>query len=461
MSSWPSAILYSVVTDRFAVPTPPRGRGPFARHGGSLTRLQARLPYIAGLGFTGLLISPVYANEPGGYHGYWPVDFEAVDPALGTTDDLAALGRAARAQGLDLILDIVANHTAPSHPWTSDPSRENWFHHHGRIRNWDDPAEVENGDLSGLPDLAQEVPEVARFLTENAAAWVRLAGASGIRIDAAKHMPKWFLARLARRVEAERPGALVLGEVAHESRAFIETYGAASPEAGAAAGPGATDPGAAGLGALLDFPLCSALREGLRQDGDLRVLANEIDGRDAGSGVLWATFIDNHDMPRFRHIAGAGPAGLARLRLALAALLTLPGLPIIYYGTECGMEGGPDPDCRRDMAWGANPDLASQVEAFIRLRRSRGVFAGGKVTVLEAGRDFIAYRLDNPEAGRAGAAGAGAGARSDPAAQAGAAGRAGAATVGPGSALVALNAGPGVVRLGPRLSLGPWGVMIG
>jgi len=131
---------------------------------------------------------------------------------------------------------------------------------------------------------------------------------------------------MASRIEAERPGALVLGEVAHDQRSFLEGYVGAGPNS------------------LLDFPLCGTLREGFREGGDLRVLAAEIDGRTGVSGgALWATFIDNHDMPRFRHIAGPGPRGLERLRLALTALLTLPGMPIIYYGTECGLDGGPDP----------------------------------------------------------------------------------------------------------------------
>lgn len=385
---WSSAVLYSVVTDRFAVPEAPAAVDLWSRHGGDLRSLAGCLPYVAGLGCTGLLITPVYRNEPGGYHGYWPVDFDTVDPGLGTADDLRRLGQSATTLGLDLILDVVANHTAPTHPWTRDPSRAHWFHRRGPIRDWENPVELENGDLASLPDLAQEVPEVADLLAGNAAAWMRLAGASGVRVDAAKHLPKWFLARLATRVAAERPGALVLGEVAHGDRLFLEGYAGS------------------GLNALLDFPLCDALRAGFRQGGDLRVLAEAIDGRTGvgGGRFLWATFIDNHDLPRFRHIAGPGPGGLVRLRQALTALLTLPGFPIIYYGTECGMDGGPDPDCRRPMAWGSNPELALEVGALIRRRRTQPLFAGGRVRVLSAGREFVTYRLEPLDAGGAGGA---------------------------------------------------------
>lgn len=89
---WSSSVLYSVVTDRFAVPEVAAARDLWSRHGGNLWSLRGHLPYVAGLGCTGLLITPVYRNEPGGSHGYWPIDFDTVDPGLGSADDLRRLG---------------------------------------------------------------------------------------------------------------------------------------------------------------------------------------------------------------------------------------------------------------------------------------------------------------------------------------------------------------------------------
>ena len=90
-------------------------------HGGDLAGLTSRLDYIEGLGATAIWLGPIYKNKPvqggpgqesAGYHGYWITDFTAVDPHLGTKEELRALADALHARGSKLYLDTITNHTA-------------------------------------------------------------------------------------------------------------------------------------------------------------------------------------------------------------------------------------------------------------------------------------------------------------------------------------------------------------
>lgn len=71
------------------------------------------LDYIKGMGFDAIWISPIVDNLDGGYHGYWARDWEKVNSNFGTADDLKALVNAAHSKGIWVMVDVVANHTAP------------------------------------------------------------------------------------------------------------------------------------------------------------------------------------------------------------------------------------------------------------------------------------------------------------------------------------------------------------
>lgn len=98
------------------------------REGVDFARVAALLPYLAGLGVSHLYLSPIFAAQAGSTHGYDIIDPTRIDPALGGRAGFEALARAALANGLGIILDIVPNHTAFSleNPWLLDVLR------HGR-----------------------------------------------------------------------------------------------------------------------------------------------------------------------------------------------------------------------------------------------------------------------------------------------------------------------------------------
>ncbi len=98
----------------------PTGKGFY--HGGDLAGLNAKLPYLDGLGIDAIWLTPQFTNRwvqgegtPGGtsagYHGYWQIDYSSIDPHFGTNAEMQQLVAAAHALGIDIFFDIVANHT--------------------------------------------------------------------------------------------------------------------------------------------------------------------------------------------------------------------------------------------------------------------------------------------------------------------------------------------------------------
>lgn len=329
-------IVYMLLTDRYPDGDPTnnnQGNGEYQPgnlkfyQGGDWQGVINKLSYIDNLGVTALWISPVSDDQDvskdggeAGYHGYFTYDYYAPNPHFGTLSKLQELVSTAHTYGLDVILDVVPNHTGdyldpfatqynppdfhPASPF-DDP---NWYHHNGDVTDWNNQWLVENGDIGGLDDLAQEIPAVEQELYNVYQYWFAQTGADAARVDAARSMPKWFLQSFENAI-----GVPTFGEIFHGDVDYVSDY--QNYEWG-----------------ILDFPLFFEAREVFAHDNSFTRIANILnqDWKYADPNRLH-TFIDNHDRDRFLALADDN---WRRLRLALSFLLTNRGIPVIYYGTE-------------------------------------------------------------------------------------------------------------------------------
>ena len=214
---------------------------------GDLQGLISRLDYLNDgdpattddLGVTALWLMPI-AESPS-YHGYDVTDYRTVEPDFGTNDDFKALVAAARERGIEVIVDLVINHTSVEHEWfqasrTPGTAFDDWY-----IWEDEDPGFASpdgrvvwhrDGDRyyygffwEGMPDLDLTTAGVTTEMDEIARFWVDEMGAAGFRLDAARHLiedgstlantPETFdwLRGFKGRLQAEAPEALLLGEV--------------------------------------------------------------------------------------------------------------------------------------------------------------------------------------------------------------------------------------------------------
>ncbi len=364
-------VIYLIMPDRFANgdtsnDQPSQSAGtydrskPRAYHGGDLRGIRDHLPYLRDLGVTALWLNPIYDNDnvsPGDYHGYGAVDYYAVDEHLGTLQDLQALVTAAHQHGIKVFLDNVPNHCGPKHPWVKALPQAGWFHGtpenrlvaqalfenlvdpHAPPRSWRDLVE---GWFAGvLPDLNQENPRVQEYLLLNSIWWAEQTGLDGYRLDTFPYVSRRFWSEWHRDLFRIYPKFATIGEVFHGDISVTSFFAGGHPR---------NDAIDSRVTTLFDFPLFFAIRDVTLRDAPakrlLEVLQRDWMYPDAGRLV---TFLGNHDVRRFASESGSSKE---KLKLAFSLLATLRGVPQLYSGDEIGMEGGEDPDNRRDFPGG-------------------------------------------------------------------------------------------------------------
>ena len=386
---WRAQVIYLAMVDRFANGDPSNDDignpdcfevgGDRSYHGGDIAGLRARMPYLRELGATAIWTTPLYAQDSRGcgYHGYWaeydPADPMAIERRLGTAVEVRAYVDDLHAANMVAIFDLVVNHTGRGSALPAD--KPEWFHD---ADDCERGPEEHNCTLAGLPDFAQENPEVAEYLSTTSQMWVETYGIDGVRMDTAKHVPllyfenSWFPA-----VRRSRADLFVLGEVFDGTGAFVfEPY---------------MD---AGFSSVTHFPMRYTLRDVFGQGQSLNGLADRVRESIDSLGLeraLWMTlFLANHDVPRWPEEMPDGTSAERRLqayRLALATMFTVPGIPQLYQGDELGLRGY-WPDNRRLMpawSWSADDRAGDHPEA---LPDAGGTF--------EFTRDLIAIRRNNP-----------------------------------------------------------------
>ncbi len=354
---------------------------PRAYHGGDLRGIRDHLAYFQDLGVTTLWLTPILKNGAAeDYHGYGAVDLYAVDPHLGTLDDYRQLVAEAHQQKMKVFFDIVPNHVGPLHPWVKNPPLPDWFHgtlqQHLSTSTSTDPAfygttagaaktndlfetlvdphapaslsrNLTDGWFFGvLPDMNTENPVVAQYLLQNAIWWTETSGLDGFRVDTFPYVPRRFWAAWNAGLRAIYPRLTTIGEVFHPNPEVTSFF---------TGGQRRWDGIDSGVTTVFDFPLYFTLRDVLLRGASTAKIADILRQDELyPHPENLITFFANHDTARF---ASASGSSLAKEKLAFGLVLTLRGIPELYYGDEIAMPGGDDPDNRRDFPGGWPEDL--------------------------------------------------------------------------------------------------------
>jgi glycosidase len=300
--------------------------------GGDLASTRSRLDHVAALGADVLYLNPICLACTN--HKYDALDYLQVSPEYGTRADVKALADALHARGMKLVLDGVFNHMGRNAPIfraaESDPASpyRPWFvfgdEFPGGARAW---WRAEN-----LPELNLEHPAVREHLYAGRDSvvrrYLREDGVDGWRLDVAYDLGFACLAELTEAAHAEKPGSLVVGEIANYPREWFPS-----------------------VDAVMHFTLrrlIIALANGTLEPAHFARLFERLLADTGSENMLrsWI-YLDNHDTPR---LATTVPDEPAR-RLAQALQFTLPGSPNLYYGSEVDMTGGDDPEMRAPMRW--------------------------------------------------------------------------------------------------------------
>ncbi len=405
---------------------------------GDLDGLIARLDYIndghaaskTSLGASCIWLMPVAASPS--YHGYDVSDYYRVEPAYGTNADFRRLVAEAHRRGIRVLVDMVLNHTSSRNPWFLAALQDTA----SRYRSWYkfSPTPLGKGPWgevawhrspvrneyywgvfsSGMPDLNYDTPAVHEETKKIATFWLRTMGVDGFRLDAVPYLVEQgtcmigcpgthaFLHEYAAHVDSVKPGAYTVGEAWGNIGMQLPYY----PDQ---------------LTSYFTFEIADSLLAAVRRGTAGGLLAGYLRLQDTLPQYRWSPFLSNHDGTRSLTVLGGD---VAKGKLAATLLLTLPGLPFVYYGEEIGMTGDkPDPRLRTPMQWAARPGLgfttgtpweSAQSDSFtttvaseetdpgsllnlyrrlIHLRRQNEALANGALVPLTAGSPQVAAYL--------------------------------------------------------------------
>ncbi|MCA1059524.1 alpha-amylase [Rossellomorea aquimaris] len=370
--TWQDETIYFLMVDRFNNGDMSNDKNvntedPKAYQGGDFQGIIDKLDYIKDMGFTAIWLTPIFDNQPMGYHGYWITDFYKTEEHFGSMKTFKKLVEEAHKRDMKVMLDFVVNHVGPEHPWVNDPEKADWFHEKQPM-NFNNEESLQNAWLYDLPDLNTENPEVKNYLFDAAKWWIKETDIDGYRLDTVRHVPQAFWDEFSDEVKSVKDDFYLLGEVFDRDPQKIAAYNDV------------------GIDGFVNVPQAEEMRTVFQKpDTSMERLFNfwKYNETYYDNPYLMGTFIDNHDMERFtRMIVQEKLFPGTRWKLALTYMYTTPGIPIMYYGSEIAMDGGNDPDNRRFMNFRADEELIDYISRLGELRQQYPSLTRGNIEPL-------------------------------------------------------------------------------
>ena len=346
--------------DRTAAATPPVIYEVFVRSftpEGTLRAATARLDEVRALGVDVVWLMPIYPvgelNRKGRLGSPYAVrDYTAVDPRLGTLADARAFVDAAHARGMRVVLDWVANHTAPDHAWVTE--HPTWY---TAGENGSRPVPPAGTDWFDTADLDFSAPGLAEAMAAEMAFWVRDVGVDGFRCDVAGMVPEAFWTPTLAGLRALNPDLFVLAEA---EDAWL---------------------GRAGFDASYSWATYNGLKT-VWESGDAGpFFAAALSEQAAPPTAAPMHFITNHDETSWDTAAVDRWGGADGMRAAMAAMYGLGGSTLIYNGQEAAAPQRMNLFEDETIDW-TGPDLRPDIARWAALRAAHPVLVSGRTDPL-------------------------------------------------------------------------------
>lgn len=353
---WKKAVFYEVFVRSFQDSD---GDGK-----GDLKGLISRLDYLKSLGIGGIWLMPV-AESSDNDHGYHVIDYRAIESDYGTMEDFSLLLAEAHKRGIGIIVDFVLNHSSSEHPFFKDastninsPYRSWYWFESGYPGKWQIPegspdawVKTATGYYFGflvpsIPDLQFHNPDVQTWMEDNLRFWLNM-GVDGYRYDAVMNLVENGKDKTINQPETHAYYQRLRAVTdQYKNRTSVCEHG---------------DPAYFGNGTnefhmAFSFGFSFLAMESLRSGNAAAVKDYAVRYlKAAPEGSRYALFLNNHDFPFGARLSTQLSGSIPRLKLAAALLLTMPGVPFIYYGEEIGMPAQylkyGDASLRTPMQW--------------------------------------------------------------------------------------------------------------
>lgn len=366
-------VIYSIVIDRFFDGNPDNNNdidanNPNRFNGGDFAGITKKLDYLKDMGFTTIILSPIFANEKAGYHGYWTADFYHTDPHFGTLNEFKQLVKEAHKREIKVMVDLMVHHVGPHHPWLKDENKKDWFTEKKGVP-FDEGLKTIQMDR--LPELNTANPAVRAYLLDAARWWIRETNLDGYRLVGMQEVDSDFWNEFVQAVKEEKSNFYVMGD-GIPNQTTLTRYQEA------------------GIDIFMNTNLNPRLRTAFSApDQNLVNLEN--------TSMKLVTFMDTALMPRFTSEAvQANQHPGTRWKLALTFLYTSPGIPYVVYGSEIALNGGEPPEQQPLMNFKTEQELVEYITKLADIRAAHPAFIHGKMDVLFEQDGVIAYKRTLP-----------------------------------------------------------------
>ncbi|MEI6079893.1 MAG: alpha-amylase family glycosyl hydrolase [bacterium] len=430
---WQDQIIYFLVTDRFSdgdSSNNDQGAGEFDQQknekysGGDIQGVIDKIPYIKELGATAVWITPVLANQwwdpwnsHSGYHGYWTENFKAVDKHMGDLNTYKKLSSELHKNDMYLIQDIVCNHVGdffryngpfdPKDPTKNfelnmdskpsyRPSQYPFDHNDVRnpkdramhvyhwtpdITNFNDPKQKYRYQMSTLDDLNTSNKLVRDALKDSYSYWIKEVGVDAFRVDTATYVEQSFWNDFNPWMENF---AKKLGK--KDFLIFAETWLNADPFRPEGDKEAAAYISYGKFSSIINFSMQMDIERVIGRGSPTAFLSYRVKNlyKYYKNPHQLVNFIDNHDMSRF--LSNYGKDNFIQ---AMAFILTIPGIPSIYYGAEQGFKATRSSMFKAGVGsegtdhFKTNSEYFKLVKDLIKIRKDNAVFRRGEIAILK------------------------------------------------------------------------------
>lgn len=353
--------------------------------GGDIEGLRLKLPYLHDLGVSVLFLLPIFHASSN--HKYDTIDYFEIDPAYGTMEEFKSLVHEIHQFGMKIVLDGVFNHIGYYSPIFQDVIQNGlkskyygWFYIQG------DSIDTEKinyecvGDYKWMPKLNYSSNELRQYIISVGKYWIQETDIDGWRLDVADEVDYTFWGDFRRELKPMKDIILV-AETWKDGKDLLRGDQ---------------------MDSVMNYRLRELIINFLTHDAlTVKRLNNRIEKLlfeypEVTHHTLY-NHLSSHDTARVMNVLQSNHH---LLKLAIVMQMTLPGLPVIYYGDEIGMDGENDPDSRKTMKWNMiGNEIYIFTKKMIQFRKSNSALLKGEYKTVQIDFNIYSYlRIDQNQA---------------------------------------------------------------
>ncbi|MDZ5255373.1 glycoside hydrolase family 13 protein [Clostridium sp. LIBA-8841] len=358
-------------------------------YGGNLRGVIKKLDYIKSLGANIIYMNPIF--DAASCHKYDTGDYEAIDRMYGSTEDFIELCQKASEKGIRIILDGVFSHTGSDSRYFNKYGNysdlgayeSKYSKYYKWYRFYDYPNNYECWwGFENQPNVEELEKTYLDYIVNNdnsiVEKWLKL-GASGWRLDVADELPDEFIQMIKNKMKNVKKESVLIGEVWEDASNKVSYSKRRKYLLGNE------------LDSVTNYPyknIISDFLNGYITSKDFyKVIMSIKENYPRENFYANMNLLGNHDTERVFTVLNEN---IKKLKLAICIQMTLPGVPLIYYGDEAGLLGHKDPENRKTYPWGReNKETLRHYSFFGNFRKNEEVLKKGEFYIYKDTPDEI------------------------------------------------------------------------